>query len=252
MLKEERQRLILDRMKTHGRVVAAELSQQLGVSEDTIRRDLRELDASGLIQRVHGGGLPHSPASASFEERLRQSPQAKEAIARAATGLLHNGQVVLLDGGTTTLQLARLLPASLRITAVTNSPLIAAELAAHEHIEVIVLGGRMYKSSQVTTGAAVVEQLSSMRVDLFFLGVCSLHPQVGISVPDLEECMVKRAMLDCAAESVALASAEKLGTASTHIVGPIQRIQHLITDETVPDAVLDEYKEKGLLVQQAH
>ena len=250
MLKEERQRFILDTLKSSGRVVAAELSRHFGVSEDTIRRDLRELTESGHMQRVHGGALPHSPASAPFIDRLQQAPQAKEAIAQAAARLVQDGQVVLLDGGTTTLMVARRFSPDLRATVVTNSPLIAGELANHATIEIVLIGGRLYKNSVVTTGAPVVDALRKIHTDICMLGVCSLHPRAGITVPDLEEAYVKRAMIENSTQVVALASSEKLGTASTYEVGPIQWLSRLITDQTVTEQELDAYRAEGILAER--
>ena len=141
MLKEERQHLILDLLHKNGKVLAGELSQQLNVSEDTIRRDLRELDEAGKMVRVHGGGLPRSPARTNFSERMKQWPEAKTAISRAALQHIHDGQVVILDGSTTTLYLAENLPATLRASIITNSPVIADTLVEHNGVEVILVGG---------------------------------------------------------------------------------------------------------------
>lgn len=248
MLKDERQQVILETLKANGRVIAAALAQQFGVSEDTIRRDLRELADAGQLIRVHGGGLPASPAAASYADRLQMAPEAKQAIARVAAGRIQPGQVVFLDGGTTTLQVARCLPPDLNATIVTHSPVIAAELAGYPELEVIVIGGRLFKSSQVTTGAPVVDAFRQVRADLCILGVCSLHPDVGISMPDYEETMVKRAMLAGANQVMALASLEKLGTASTYIVGPISALTYLVTEPAVPEDVLDAYRLAGVTV----
>src|ERR1700761_1248067 len=105
MLTDERRSLVLDRLRTQGRVLAADLSADLDVSADTIRRDLRELDASGRLRRVHGGALPRHGDAAPFAARARRAPEAKASIARAAAGIVTDGQVVILDGGTTTLEL---------------------------------------------------------------------------------------------------------------------------------------------------
>src|SRR2546425_11319036 len=118
MLTAERRQHILETLRREGKVLATELSEALHVSEDTIRRDLRELSEAGLLQRVHGGALPRSPASASFAARQSQAPAAKEAIARAAAQLVHTGQVIILDGGTTTLLVAQRLPGDLRATVI--------------------------------------------------------------------------------------------------------------------------------------
>ena len=248
MLTAERRQHILTALRRDGKVLASELSAALGVSEDTIRRDLRELAEAGLLQRVHGGALPRSPAAASFAARQSQAPAAKQAIARAAAQLVRDGQVIILDGGTTTLQVAQRLPPDLRATVVTNSPPIAIALAEYPLVEVVIVGGRLYKQSLVVTGADTVAALRAIRADICMLGVCSLHPQDGISVPDLEEAHVKRAMVAGAAEVVALASAEKLGTAAPYIVGPIGDLTHIVTEREVPQEAVAAYQAQGITV----
>lgn len=248
MLKEERQQLILDLLMRNGKVVATDLSKKFKTSEDTIRRDLRELADAGQLLRVHGGGMPHSPASAPFTERLQQAPAAKKSIAQTALQLVRDGQVILIDGGTTNLLVTQQLPSALQATIITNSPLIAVEASRLARVEVIQIGGRVYKQSLVTSGAVTVEALQGIHVDLCFLGVCSLHPDLGITVPDLEEAHVKRAMLAASDQVAALASPEKLGTAATHIVAQISALTYLITDDTVTDEVLDGYRASGVTI----
>ena len=250
MLTAERRQRIMETLRRDGKVLASELSTTLGVSEDTIRRDLRELAEAGLLQRVHGGALPRSPADASYLARQSQAPSAKAAIARAAVQLICDGQVIILDGGTTTLQVAQQLPMSLHATIITNSPPIAVALAEHPQVEVILIGGRLYKRALVAIGAATVEALHMIHADLCMLGVCSLHPEVGISVTELEEAHVKRAMIAGAAEVVALASAEKLGTATAYIVGPLGELTHLVTERAVPEATLAPYRALGITIIQ--
>ena len=250
MLTAERRQLILERLRQDGKVVSVELSARLGLSEDTIRRDLRELAAAGLLQRVHGGALPASPATRPFFDRQQQSTAAKLAIARAA-GLVQDGQVIILDGGTTALLVAQNLPRDLRATLVTNSPPVAAALADYPSIEVIVVGGRLFKSSQVTVGAAAVEVIEHIRADLCLLGVCSVHPEVGLSIPDSEEAYIKRAMIESSAEVAALVSAEKLGTAAPFVIGPITALTHLVTEASLPDSLLAPYRAKGVTILQA-
>ncbi len=250
MLTAERRQYILERLHRDGKVVAADLSAALELSEDTIRRDLRELASAGLLQRVHGGALPASPATVPFTDRQQQSTSAKLAIARAAAGLAQDGQVILLDGGTTTLLVAQNLPANLRATIVTNSPPVAAALAGYGGVEVIVIGGRLFKSSQVTIGAAAIESIKQIRADLCMLGVCSLHPEAGLSVPDHEEAYVKRAMIESSAEVAALVSTEKLGTAAPFIVAPVRALTHLVTEAGLPEAVLEPYRKGGLTIVQ--
>jgi DeoR/GlpR family transcriptional regulator of sugar metabolism len=246
MLTAERRQFILEILRRDKKVLSSELSGVLKVSEDTIRRDLRELAESGLLQRVHGGALLPAPATASYTERQMQAPQEKESIARAAAKLIRSGQVVILDGGTTTLQVARQLPLDLAATIVTNSPPIAIALAEHPQIEVVMLGGQLYKKALVNVGAAAIATLSTIRADICLLGVCSLHPEIGITVQNLDEAYIKRAMIACSAEVVGLATAAKLDTAASYVVGSIQAVTYLVTAPTVTTGMLIAYKNLGL------
>src|SRR5579859_5087370 len=153
MLTAERRQYILNVLRRDGKVVAKQLSEELQLSEDTIRRDLRDLDGEGLLQRVHGGALPCAPATPTFKVRQEQLSQARLAIAQKAAQLVHDGQVVILDGGTTNVQVARHLSPDLHATIITNSPPLAAALEEHPHVEVVMLGGHLYKHSLVTVGA---------------------------------------------------------------------------------------------------
>jgi DeoR/GlpR family transcriptional regulator of sugar metabolism len=230
MLTEERRRTILDRLDEHGKVVAAELVDLLGVSEDTVRRDLRELSAQGLLHRVHGGALPAPPSRAGFTERLQLAPERKAALAAAALPLLEGAKVIILDGGTTAVELARRLPRERACTVLTNAPPVATALAAHPRAEVVLLGGRLLKREQVTVGAATVDALRRVRADVAVLGVCSLHPEAGVTALEREEAEVDRAMVDAAGEVVALASADKLGTVSPWLVAGLADVTHVVTD----------------------
>lgn len=250
MLKEERQRRILELLRLEGKVMASGLSDELAVSEDTIRRDLNDLAGEKLIQRVHGGALLRAPQKGSFTSRQQQGAAVKAELARVAVQFIRNGQVIILDGGTTTLQVAQILPHELQATIITNSPPIAIALAEYPDIEVYLLGGKIYKDSLVSVGVDPVEKLRSFRADLCLLGICSLHPEVGISVPNMEEAQVKQAMIASAAEVIALASEEKLNTAAQYIVGPILDLTHLVTEKNVPEEILAPYRKSGVVVLQ--
>jgi DeoR/GlpR family transcriptional regulator of sugar metabolism len=248
MLTEERRAVILDRLRRDGKVVAAELSAALAVSPDTVRRDLQELADAGLLRRVHGGALPPAVGAASYVARREQAPEAKAAIARATARLLRDGQVILLDAGTTTLEVARRLPPELRSTVITNSPPIAVALAEHPSLEVTVIGGMLDKDARAVVGAAAIEALRSVRADVLVLGVCSLHPEVGITVLDLEESYVKRAMIANATEVVAVSSADKLGSAAPYVVAPLEELTHLVTEGPGDSAQLAAYRALGIEV----
>jgi DeoR/GlpR family transcriptional regulator of sugar metabolism len=251
VLTDERRSLILERIRTQGRVLAADLTTELGVSADTVRRDLRELDDAGLLRRVHGGALPRHGDAAPFAARARRAPEAKVSIARRAAECVRDDQIVVLDGGTTTLELARALRDDLRAHVITTSPPIALALADHPGLEVTVVGGTLRPNALVTVGAAAIEALRMIRADVVFLGVCGLHPEIGVTTEDLEERHVKAAMIDGAAEVVALADHDKLGTAMPVVVAPISAVTRLVTDADVDDAAIAPYQALGIEVLRA-
>ncbi len=230
VLTAERRQAILAQVEREGRVVASELVASLGVSEDTVRRDLRDLAEQGLVHRVHGGALASAPPTGSFTQRLGVSPEEKAALAEAALPLLAGARVIVLDGGTTTLELARRLPLLYDGTVVTNSPPVASALANHPRAQVVLVGGRLLKDAQVAVGPSAVEAFHTVRADICVLGVCSLHPDVGVTTSGDEEADVKRAMVTSAGEVIALATADKLRTAGPWVVAQLAEIDHLVTD----------------------
>lgn len=247
MLTAERRQAILSTLERDGKVVASELVGTLGVSEDTVRRDLRELAAGGLVQRVHGGALPPAPVVGPFTQRLRVAPEAKADLAEATLPLLEGANVIVLDGGTTSLELARRLPSERDCTVLTNSPPVAVALAAHPRAEVVFIGGRLLKESQVTVGSATVDELRQVHADACVLGICSIHPELGVTTLHHDEAYVKRAMVAASGEVIALATEDKLGTASPWLVAPLADVTHLVTDAA--DAA--EYADAGLSVVHA-
>lgn len=251
MLTQERKAHILDVLQREGRIVAKAVSQALGLSEDTIRRDLRELAADGLLQRVHGGALPTSPAIADFAGRQALSSDAKRAIGRAAAAMVRPGQVVFVDGGTTAVHLARHLAPELKATVVTHSPTIAVELVGHPGVSVELIGGRLFKHSVVTVGAAAIEAIARVRADIYFMGVTGVHPEAGLTTGDAEEAAIKRALSRQAAETVVLASPEKLGAASTYLVIPFSDADALVVEAAPPADIAEACRSQGVTLIQA-
>jgi DeoR/GlpR family transcriptional regulator of sugar metabolism len=251
MLTTHRKQQILSLLKRNGQVIAKEVSQSMGVSEDTIRRDLRELAQEGLLQRVHGGALPASPAIADFAGRELLAPEGKIAIGRAAAQMIQPGQVVILDGGTTARQIARHVPLDLKATIVTHSPTIALELVNHPTIEVILIGGRLFKHSIVAVGAATIEAIAQVHADTYFMGVTGVHPKTGLTTGDFEEAAVKRALSDAAAETIVLASSEKLNAASPYAIVSLDQISGIITERTADAALTRPYEKLKIVVTRA-
>ena len=250
MLTTQRRKLLLARLAAEGQLVAKALAQELGTSEDTIRRDLRELAAEGLLQRVHGGALPASAAMGDLAVREQVSTADKVALGRFGASLVKPGQVVILDGGTTALQVARHLAPGLRATIVTHSPTVAIELAQHVGVEILLLGGRLFRHSMVNVGADVIAAASRLRADLFFLGVTGVHPDAGLSTGDAEEAAVKRALHARAAETVVLASPEKLMAASPFVVAPLSEISLLAVARATPASLIRKLRTSTEVVQR--
>jgi DeoR/GlpR family transcriptional regulator of sugar metabolism len=251
MLTTHRKQQILSLLKSNGQVIAKEVSQSMGVSEDTIRRDLREMAEEGLLQRVHGGALPASPAIADFAGRESITTEGKAAIGRAAARMIQPKQVVILDGGTTARQVARNIPIDFETTIVTHSPTIALELVNHPLVEVILIGGRMFKHSVVAVGAAATEMIAKIHADVYFMGVTGVHPKTGLTTGDFEEAAVKRALTNAAAETIVLASSEKLNAASAYSVVPLDEISGIITERAADDALTRPYEKMKIPVIRA-
>jgi DeoR/GlpR family transcriptional regulator of sugar metabolism len=251
MLREERHYQILEQLRREGKVQTQELSRTLQVSEDTLRRDLRELAANGKLQRVHGGALPRAALSGSFAERQGQAVAAKRSLAAVAVRLLQDNQVILMDGGTTNLEVAHSLPRTLQATIVTSSPAIALALLPYPQVEVVLLGGRLSKGTETAVGIATAEALHGVRADVCLLGVCSLDVEIGVSVGDGEEALIKRLMIAQSAEVIAVVVADKLGTAMPYVVAPARELTHLVTERFVPDAVVAGYENLGITVIRA-
>ncbi len=231
MLTPRRKQFILDRLKRDGQIIATQLSEELGISEDTIRRDLRELAAEGALRRVHGGALPIAAAEADFARRREIAVPGKALIGRHAAAMIQPGQIVMLDGGTTAIQVARHLPADLACTVVTHSPSIAVELAAHPSVEVILIGGRLFKHSVVSVGATAEEMIKRIRADLFFMGITGVHAEAGLTTGDFEEAAIKQRLSQQAVETHVLASAEKIGVASPFLIAELSSITSVLTDQ---------------------
>lgn len=249
MLTEQRRQMIMAQLQRDGTVVARDLANRLGLSEDTIRRDLRELARSGALQRVHGGALPASPAVVDLEGRRGLATEEKRLLARAAATLIEPGQVVFLDGGTSTLELARSLAPQLEATVVTHSPVIASALITHSKIEVVLIGGRVFKHSGVAVGAAAHEAITTIRADTYFMGVTGIHPEHGLSTGDLEESHIKRALMNAAAETVLMATTDKLGKVSPYRIAACAALTSLLVTANAPPALLAQIRELGVQVR---
>ncbi|MGX7197836.1 DeoR/GlpR family DNA-binding transcription regulator [Enterococcus olivae] len=247
MIKAERQQLILEILDKEKKVIATDLTARLNVSEDTIRRDLRELDSKGLLRRVHSGALRLGPPVVDFQQRSSENLDLKNELAQKALPLLREDTVILIDGSTSNLHLVQNIPLNFRATIITNSPPIATALAYHNNIEVISLGGILYKQSMVNLGIDTVQSLDLMKVDLYIMGIYNIDPQIGLSVPTMPEAQVKRKMVEVSTEVLGLVSSNKFGTVSNQVVCPTDTLTYIVTDK-IDKNVLAAYTAKKITI----
>jgi DeoR/GlpR family transcriptional regulator of sugar metabolism len=247
MLKKERHELIMRQINLHNRVLTADLVDLLEVSEDTIRRDLQELSDNQQLFKVHGGALSRSYQS-TFDDSEIYAREAKIAIAKKTTTLIKDGMVVLTGGGTTIIELVKQLPVNIKATFFTISPFVAIELAKYAGIEVILIGGLFSKNSKITYGGHVISQLADIKADLCLMGTSAIHPIDGLTDTDWEINQLKKTMLQCAGRSAILCISEKLGISLRLKVATLEHIDHLITELSANDEMLDGYRIKSLQI----
>ena len=246
MLQQERHTRILELLSQFGRVYATELSLQLGVSEDTVRRDLKQLDEQKQLRRVHGGALPLQHESPEYRQRHEEIDPLKQRVALAAIPLIKGGQTILIDSGSTCLQLAMNLPTHFNFTVVTPSPLVATKLIHHNNIELILLGGKIFKPAVMALGATTNAMLRKIHFDSCFLGVCALHPSQGLSINHIDEAETLATIIEQSEQVVTLASYLKLGKVSTHKICSTHKINYLITDSSSDPKLLNLFSDQGI------
>lgn len=237
MLKEERHQYIIDRINKDNRIYVTDLSEELGVSDDTLRRDLVELENLGLLTKVHGGAIAKSGISIKFAERLNTATLIKQEIAAKLVPLFKEGDVILIDGGTSNLEVARQIPKDKNFTIYTNCLPIANELSNYPKVDLILLGGKVFPSSQVTVGISVFQMIQSIFPDWVIIGVSDIHPQKGLTTSDREEAIIKRSMLKQGAKRVVLATAAKLDTARNYHVASLAEIDYIVTENSKVDYI---------------
>jgi DeoR family transcriptional regulator, aga operon transcriptional repressor len=250
VLNEERRRAIVDSLQRDGRVLVGDLARQFQTSQVTIRNDLEVLHAHGLLHRTHGGALP-SQNSAVLDPTLREKEKLhwreKFRIAEAAAALVQEGQVVILDSGTTTSAIARALRGFHDLTIVTNALNIASELAGTD-LEVILTGGTLRKNSFSLVGPVAEETLRRLNADILFLGVDGFDVHYGLSTPNLLEAKVNRMMVEISSKVVLACDSSKFGRRSLSKISATSAIHHVITNREVSKSHVKALKQSGIEV----
>ena len=245
MLKEERHKIILREVNLHNKVLTTDLRDQLVVSEDTIRRDLIELADQGLVLKVHGGAMSKTFHYPFNGQNKVYALEAKQVIADKVAGLLRDDMMVLMEGGTTIMEIAKKIPEGLRATFFTVSPQVAMALAEHEEIEVITIGGRLAKNANIHTGASLINELSNLKVDLCIIGTNGISVKDGVTDSDWEVVQVIKAILRTAKKTAVVTIAEKLNTTQKIRIADLNSIDYIITELPAESPVLSSYRAAG-------
>ena len=245
LLLHERQSLILRRLQADGRVIAASLALELSTSEDTIRRDLREMASAGLCKRVYGGALPATSETSALAGRLPLSPDRKGALAKAAASLVRPGMTLFFDGGSTNLAIARALPVGMRLTVITNAPVIATALIDRPDTDIVMLGGKLDFRTGAAIGARAIAEAVDCRPDLCVLGSCGFDIDGVISAVEFDESEFKRAIARSARSVLAAITNEKLGTPAPFAVLPVGPNDHIVLEHDAAPERLDGLRATG-------
>ena len=232
----------------HNKVLSSSLSVDISVSEDTIRRDLQELSEEGKLIKVHGGALSRSFSQVHIPSNGVYSQHQKKTIAQKAIALISNGMFVLTGGGTTIVEMARVLPAELKATFVSGSIAAILEYMDHPNIEVILIGDRVSKGSKITVGSEAISKIRQLKADICFLGTNAIDLQNGVTDIDWEVVQLKKAMIESSAKVVCLAISEKINTYQPIHICPVKKIDILITELDKDDKLLQPYVNAGLTV----
>jgi DeoR/GlpR family transcriptional regulator of sugar metabolism len=230
LLPDEREQLILERLRTQGRVLASEIAAELNTS-------------AGLCKRVYGGALLTSPSHLNASTRMKADVDRKQRLAIAAASIVQPGQVILLDAGSTNVAIAQALPDNAGLTVVTNSPEACLRLLDRPGFDIVLIGGRVGGDVAGALGSTALLQVQQIKADVCFLGACALDPVEGIAAFNAEDAELKRAMLKSSSVLAIAMTTEKLMTAAPFVVGPASAIDCLIVEADLAADRISELEE---------
>ncbi|MCU0340626.1 MAG: DeoR/GlpR family DNA-binding transcription regulator [Spirosomaceae bacterium] len=246
MIKEERQKLIIEKLNRDQKINLVDLSQLLNVSYDSIRRDVIELEDKGLLKKVHGGIVSNSYLSFRTTQGFGADNRELSQLTKKAIKLFDNQRIVLLDGGTTNFHIAEQLPKNAELTIITNSPSICEVLSEHTKVETLLLGGNYHKRYQITTGTEVMRQLDYLRPDLYIMGFNGIHPEQGITLRTYEEAKLKQKMMQVSKKVALCPINEKFGHVENFKICDICEAHTLVSNYKPTDTFLNPYRKEHL------
>jgi DeoR family transcriptional regulator, fructose operon transcriptional repressor len=247
MYATERQQRILAEARREGRAEVAALADALGVTSETIRRDLTALERRGVVRRVHGGAIPveRLELEPSLTTRAQLRAEVKARIAARVLEELPTEGTVILDAGSTTQSIVDLLPRDSRLTVITNSLPIASALSAFPHVTLLMLGGRIRGVTGACVGDWATSALDGLVVDVSVIGTNGISADRGLTTPDHEESLAKSAMVRAARKTIVATDSTKAGDDHLHRFASLDQIDLVITDRDIADDVADELRAAG-------
>ena len=256
MISVERRQQLVELIEQRNTVTVAELSEHFGVSAATIRRDLTLLSRRGMIERAHGGAARRVRSATEMPEpplmnRAALQADEKRRIGRAAAEHVHDGETIILSGGTTTVEMAEHLATRKNLTVITNALNIVLALAPYPWITVIVLGGVLRHSELTVLGSLGEDAMENLRGDKLFMGTSAIHPEYGLSAENFAEARSDQTLMGSAREVIILADHTKFGRVATVRVAPLKRIRRIITGRELPAEDIELLREQEINVTEA-
>ncbi|MDH6253628.1 DeoR/GlpR family transcriptional regulator of sugar metabolism [Chryseobacterium sp. H1D6B] len=249
MLKAERQDLILEYLSKDKKVLLDEISKVLKVSEDTVRRDIKELSDKGMLKAVRGGAVQWHSMPVHFKDRQHIDIPHKKIIAEKVLEYIKQGMVLLVDSGTSALAVVSNFPKDIALTVVTNSFPVVSILEDHKEIEVLFIGGVLNKISFSTTGYETIQAIRNIRADVCLLGICCIDLSSGVTGDGYEDSLIKRVMVETSKRTIALSTSDKLGTSDSFYICAANDLDIIITEADPKSDYLKAYTDAGIEVR---
>lgn len=244
MLQAERRNYIIELLNRDGKVVIEDLARMLEVSEMTIRRDLQYLEEHKLITRTHGGAVLHNLLTEEipYIKKAEQNIEEKQRIGMYASSLVKEGDIIILDAGTTNMEIAKGIIGIKNLKVITNDLMIGAFLSKYDGIEVYCTGGIIQRDTGACLGNTTIEFLQNINADIAFVGASAIDIQKGITTPTMDKAQWKKEIIKCAERAILVADSLKFGKVSFAKICPLNKLDIIITDTGIDDEIRQEFE----------
>jgi len=250
MLQAERRNLIVEHMNTYGKLVVEDIAKELNTSPMTIRRDLKYLEDNNIIKRTHGGAVLRNMLTDEmpYKQKCKKFVSEKSRIANFAVSLIYEGGTIILDAGTTNMEIAKRLKDLKKVKVITTDLMIAAYLSQYKHVEIYCTGGLIEGLTGACSGSKAREFLESIHADIAFLGASAIDVDLGLSSPSIEKVGVKQQMIKSAEKAILVADHGKFGKKSFAKICPLNQFDCIITDSGIDKEILDKIQHRGIQI----